>query len=291
MKRKGGKHSHHKFLVRILVGQLFRMVGGVVWQYHKHFDMATYGQNTSAMKPSTTNTNVNPGNPSSTNPSSTTTNTTPDGPSPTVRVMRLYKPSLTTIPCLPQLSTEEFLSPNRRKSTRSSDFTISPYLMLPDSFGDIYLGEFFSAYISVINGVQDLPYNNVTLSARLQTVNASHDLFDSRAVAGKDSGRANVLNTGESIDMVVQHTLSELGTHTLRVTVYYTDSKTNEPKTLRKFYRFNVLNPLTILVASYDLNDRFMIQCQVTNITKVLIHIQEVFFFSVNSLIFVCRYN
>jgi trafficking protein particle complex subunit 13 len=199
-----------------------------------------------------------------------------DGPSPTVRVMRLYKPPLNTIPCLQQLSTDELLAGNKRKPTRSTDFTISPFLMLPDSFGDIYLGEFFSAYIAVINGVQDLPYHNVTLSARLQTLNATHDLFDSRAIQGKESGREDVLNTGEATDMVVQHTLSELGTHTLRVTVYYTDSNTKEPKTLRKFYRFNVLNPLTILVASYDLTDRFLIQCQVTNITKVLIHIQEV---------------
>jgi trafficking protein particle complex subunit 13 len=200
----------------------------------------------------------------------------PEGPSPTVRVMRLYKPPLNTIPCLQQMSSDEFIAENRRKPTHSADFAISPFLMLPDSFGDIYLGEFFSAYISVINGVPELPYQNVTLSARLQTLNATHDLFDSRAIQGKDSSRADILNTSESLDMVVQHTLSELGTHTLRVTVYYTDSKTNEPKTLRKFYRFNVLNPLTILVASYDLNDRFMIQCQVTNITKVLIHIQDV---------------
>lgn len=199
-----------------------------------------------------------------------------EGPSPTVRVMRLYKPSLNTIPCLQPMSSEELLAENRRKLNSSTDFTISPFLMLPDSFGDIYLGEFFSAYISVINGVPALPYHNVTLSARLQTLNATHDLFDSRAIQGKDSGHADILNTNECLDMVVQHTLSELGTHTLRVTVYYTDSKTNEPKTLRKFYRFNVLNPLTILVASYDLNDRFMIQCQVTNITKVLIHIQDV---------------
>jgi trafficking protein particle complex subunit 13 len=200
----------------------------------------------------------------------------PEGPSPTVRVMRLYKPPLNTIPCLQQMSSDELTAGNRRKPTRSADFTISPFLMLPDSFGDIYLGEFFSAYISVINGVPDLPYQNVTLSARLQTVNATHDLFDSRAVQGIDSSRADVLNTSECLDMVVQHTLSELGTHTLRVTVYYTDSRTREPKTLRKFYRFNVLNPLTILVASYDLTDRFMIQCQVTNVTKVLIHIQDV---------------
>lgn len=202
-----------------------------------------------------------------------------ESPSPTVRVMRLYKPSLHTTPSLQQLSSDELLSNNKRKPTRSIDFTITSFLMLPDSFGDIYLGEFFSAYISVINGIQDIPCLNVTLSARLQTVNATHDLFDSRAIDGQESGRANILNTGESTDMVVQHTLSELGTHTLRVVVNYIESKTNEPKTIRKFYRFNVLNPLSISIASYDLSDRYMLQCYVKNNTKVLIHLQKVYFY------------
>eukprot|EP00602_Paraphysomonas_sp_CaronLab_P003717 CAMPEP_0185033554 /NCGR_PEP_ID=MMETSP1103-20130426/22601_1 /TAXON_ID=36769 /ORGANISM="Paraphysomonas bandaiensis, Strain Caron Lab Isolate" /LENGTH=341 /DNA_ID=CAMNT_0027569863 /DNA_START=291 /DNA_END=1313 /DNA_ORIENTATION=- len=90
------------------------------------------------------------------------------------------------------------------------------------------------------------------------------------------SSTAAVLLTGESDDMVVQHILSELGTHTLRVSVAYTDSRTGEAKTLRKFYRFNVLNPLSILSTCYDLHDKYMVQCQVTNTTKALICIQQV---------------
>ena len=158
-----------------------------------------------------------------------------------------------------------------------SDFTLSQYILLPDSFGDIYLGEVFAAYISVVNGV-DVAYK-VTLSARLQTLNATHDLFDSRAQPGDVTG-AKVLNTNDSADMVVQHPLSELGTHTLRVLVSYMDLVTNEPKTLRKFYRFNVLNPLKILATCYDLGNRFMVQSQVINATKSTISIEHVSVFT-----------
>ena len=43
-----------------------------------------------------------------------------------------------------------------------------------------------------------------------------------------------------------QHTLTELGTHTLRVSVSYQGEGGGEPKSLRKFYRFNVLSPLQL---------------------------------------------
>jgi trafficking protein particle complex subunit 13 len=201
-----------------------------------------------------------------------------DGPSPTVRVMRLYKPSLQATPCMPHLSTDQIvtskLSPQYYREC-SNDYTLSQYILLPDSFGDIYLGEVFAAYISVVNGI-DTSYS-VTLSARLQTLNATHDLYDSKAVAGDTVG-AKVLNTHDSVDMVVQHPLSELGTHTLRVLVSYIDCNTNESKTLRKFYRFNVLNPLKILGTCYDLGDRFMVQSQIVNMTKNHVYIEQVSF-------------
>eukprot|EP01041_Mallomonas_annulata_P009827 gene9827-20439_t len=141
------------------------------------------------------------------------------------------------------------------KAVTGPDFAISQFLLLPDSFGDIYLGELFSAYISVVNGIQEMSFHQVSLAVRLQTTNATHDLYDSRAVKGEPAiGQARTLISNESVDMVVQHTLSDLGTHTLRVTVQYLDNKSNELKPLRKFYRFNVLNPLQIRTVCTDLD-------------------------------------
>ena len=200
-----------------------------------------------------------------------------EGPQPTVRVMRLYKPALHLSPCLPQLNLDQLFENDSAVETKSNDseFTVSQFLLLPDSFGDIYMGELFSAYISVVNGVE-LPFQQVTLSVRLQTMNAAHDLYDARATPDVNSGFAKVLSPNQSTDMVVQHALSELGTHTLKVSVIYTDTVTSESKTLRKFYRFNVLSPVNILTACYELDSKYCIQSQIINTTKSVIHIEDV---------------
>lgn len=200
-----------------------------------------------------------------------------DGLQPTVRVMRLYKPALHCTPCLPQLSLDELFNAESAVEMKSNDteFTVSPFLLLPDSFGDIYMGELFSAYISVVNGVE-VPFHQVTLSVRLQTMNATHDLYDARTSPEHSSGFAKVLSPHQSTDMVVQHALSELGTHTLKVSVVYTDTLTSESKSLRKFYRFNVLSPVNILTSCYEMDSKYCIQSQIINTTKSVIHIEDV---------------
>jgi trafficking protein particle complex subunit 13 len=188
---------------------------------------------------------------------------------PTVRVMRLYKPCMHVLPTMPMISDVE----NDQKNV---DFAISPFLLLPDSFGDIYVGENFSAYIAVVNGNPDGSLTQVTLSVRLQTANNTHDLTDSRPRPGEFSGTAKVLNPNESVDVVVKHTLTELGTHTLRVSVQYFSRYFTEPKTLRKFYRFNVLQPLQITSVGYDLGSKFLVQSVITNTTKSPVFIEDV---------------
>jgi hypothetical protein len=169
--------------------------------------------------------------------------------------------------------------PNISDSTigKPVDFSISPFLLLPDSFGDIYTGELFSAYIAVVNGNQDEALMQVSLSVRLQTANSTYDLPDCRAIIGETSGFSRHLGPNQSIDVVVRHTLNELGTHTLRVAVQYvTRYAPNEPKTLRKFYRFNVLQPLSISSLALDVGPQMMVQCQLTNTTKSPVYIENV---------------
>lgn len=198
--------------------------------------------------------------------------------------MRLYKPCLhlssTIPPLITQLDNSSLLlssssSNNRINGSNGSDFSISPFLLLPDSFGDIYTSEKFSAYIAVVNGIQDSAFHQVSLAVRLQTANATFDLYDCRPSEGITSGQSKILNPNENIDMVVQHTLTELGIHTLRVSVQYISNRSNEPKTLTKFYRFNVLQPINILSNANELNDKIMIQTKLTNLTKSPLYIDE----------------
>ena len=185
----------------------------------------------------------------------------------------------------PQLSTseDEFTMINNNV-TSALDFAISPFLLLPDSFGDIYLGEKFSAYVSVVNGIQDSTFQNVLLSIRLQTANQTHELYESSKPSSPSAkvDKAYPTNNGASLspnssmDMVVQHALQELGTHTLRVSVTYQDLRTQESKNLRKFYRFNVMSPLSIICTSSEVQGKYMVQTQVTNLTKAVVYIEKV---------------
>ena len=84
------------------------------------------------------------------------------------------------------------------------------------------------------------------------------------------------MSANDKLDMIVKHSLNEFGTHTLRVSVNYHITSQGELKTLRKFYRFNVLQPLLVTSYFVDVNGHFMIQCNVTNITKSPIFIDEV---------------
>eukprot|EP01038_Epipyxis_sp_PR26KG_P012552 gene12552-16832_t len=205
---------------------------------------------------------------------------------PTVRVMRLYKPGLhltSVFPNLPSHLTsndEEFLS----QITRGTDLNLSPYLLLPDSFGEIYCGEKFSAYIAVVNGYPRVSFYQVSLAIRLQTASTVYDLYDIRIAPNTPIAvhQTKVLNCNETSDIIVQQYLNELGTHTLRVTVQYLTSPTSEPKTLRKFYRFNVLQPLILMSTFMEINDKPMVQCQVTNSTKSPIYIEELNFIPLN---------
>jgi len=208
-----------------------------------------------------------------------------DSYQPTVRVMRLYKPGFHLVQSFPHVP--HTFSPGNFDLSKSnaSDFTLSPFLLLPDSFGDIYAGEKFSAYIAVVNGFAQVPFYQVTLAVRLQTATTVIDLADTRAsaeIAGSNQYLSKTLSCNETFDMIVSQTLNELGIHTLRVSVQYLHSPTGEVKTLRKFYRFNVLQPLVIQSSYVELNGKPMVQCEVTNATKSPIYIDELAFIPTN---------
>lgn len=161
------------------------------------------------------------------------------------------------------------------ESLVASDFSVSPFILLPESFGDIFVGELFSAYIAVVNGVQDKQFEEVSMAIRLQTANATHDLLDHRPVEGVSSGYAASLQPNETTDMVVQHVISEVGVHTLRVSVQYIDIFSREPKSIRKFYRFNVMPAVEIKASVNEINDRYSVQYLVTNVMKAPICIEK----------------
>lgn len=115
--------------------------------------------------------------------------------------------------------------------------------MLPDSFGTIHVGETFSAYLGVLNPSYDLPVRGLTVAVQLQTPSKRIALPSRLDDTTSQSNNARDVDPGGGIDAIVSRRLEEVGQHILRVEVGYTS---NGPKTLRKFYRFNVAVPLNI---------------------------------------------
>ena len=71
---------------------------------------------------------------------------------PTLKVMRLYKPKLHVAMPVPSLGAGD-------------PCALSNLFILPDSFGNIYLGETFCSYISVLNQFQhDLKHVGLSVS-------------------------------------------------------------------------------------------------------------------------------
>lgn len=153
---------------------------------------------------------------------------------PTLKVMRLQKPELDIA---------------KAGTLKPSECLLGSNLCLPDSFGVIHVGETFTAYLGALNVSKRLPVTNLTVTAQLQTPSqrwhmASKTLDECNAAGGCE------LQPEQGIDSIVSHTLEEAGQHILRVEVGY-GGIGGAMKSLRKFYRFQVSNPLVISELTY----------------------------------------
>nr|CCA24059.1 conserved hypothetical protein [Albugo laibachii Nc14] len=203
---------------------------------------------------------------------------------PTLKVMRLYKPKLYSH----STNNTGVTLPTALSSMNAyqQEYVISNMLCLPDSFGQIFLGNTFSSYISVIN-----PYNcdieEVGLTANIQCGNDRVELQDNRqSRTGKlpPPNPTPVLSANSSLDMVVDFPLSQVGNHVLRVGVSYLDPITKESKSLRKFYRFGVQNPLILnFKQSRAPSQEILIEAQIRNVSSLPLFIDSIRFEATSS--------
>ncbi|KAG0005283.1 hypothetical protein BGZ80_008337 [Entomortierella chlamydospora] len=142
------------------------------------------------------------------------------------------------------------------------DFGVSELLTMPASFGNIYMGETFTSYICA-NNESAHPVRDVILKAELQTSTLRFALSDTLAsqrhkltsVGSLESsnpspspstgGHIQLLESGKTNEMIVSHEIKELGIHILVCSIQYT-TLDGQQKSFRKFYKFQVLNPLTV---------------------------------------------
>ncbi|KAK9056311.1 hypothetical protein SSX86_027401 [Deinandra increscens subsp. villosa] len=126
-------------------------------------------------------------------------------------------------------------------------------LVLPQSFGAIYLGETFCSYIS-INNSSNFDVRDIVIKSEIQTERQRIMLLDT------SKSPLESIRAGGRYDFIVEHDVKELGAHTLVCTALYYDGDA-ERKYLPQYFKFVVSNPLSVrtkfevvLITSYSVD-------------------------------------
>ncbi|XP_012946357.1 trafficking protein particle complex subunit 13 [Aplysia californica] len=204
-----------------------------------------------------------------------------------LKVMRLTKPTLMAHQAVVSESRDlcgDLLGRlNQVEMARSAGlehFPLGNLLTLPQNFGNIFLGETFSSYISVHNDSSQL-CKEITLKADLQTGSQRLSLSSVSAQPIPE------LQPDHSIDDVIHHEVKELGTHILVCAVSYMLTS-GERMQFRKFFKFQVLKPLDVKTKFYNAekrkddrgspfqSDEVYLEAQIQNITPGPIYMEHV---------------
>ena len=126
------------------------------------------------------------------------------------------------------------------------------HLILPDGFGEIYIGQVFSCYINVCNISTDVELFDVSIAVELEAENTRLTLSDKRDTNKQgpldklNVGKYTVLSPQDVADYVIEHELNCTGVHTLHVKVQYkTNPRETKDRIIRKHYRFEVATPMS----------------------------------------------
>uniref|UniRef100_A0A8B9PYX8 Trafficking protein particle complex subunit 13 n=1 Tax=Apteryx owenii TaxID=8824 RepID=A0A8B9PYX8_APTOW len=165
-------------------------------------------------------------------------------------VRKLTKPTLfTNIPVtceerdLPGNLFNQLMKDDPSTVSGAETLMLGEMLTLPQNFGNIFLGETFSSYISVHNDSNQI-VKDILVKADLQTSSQRLNLSASSAAVAE-------LKPDCCIDDVIHHEVKEIGTHILVCAVSYT-TQTGEKMYFRKFFKFQVLKPLDVKTKFYN---------------------------------------
>ncbi|NXB52095.1 TPC13 protein, partial [Leucopsar rothschildi] len=190
-------------------------------------------------------------------------------------VMRLTKPTLfTNIPVtceerdLPGNLFNQLMKDDPSTVKGAETLMLGEMLTLPQNFGNIFLGETFSSYISVHNDSNQV-VKDILVKADLQTSSQRLNLSASSAAVAE-------LKPDCCIDDVIHHEVKEIGTHILVCAVSYT-TQTGEKMYFRKFFKFQVLKPLDVKTKFYNAEtDEVFLEAQIQNITTSPMFMEKV---------------
>jgi len=200
-----------------------------------------------------------------------------------LKVMRLTRPSLASpsiVQSEPRDITKDILKTHLETDLKSLDgyenLNLGKFLLLPQAFGNIYLGETFSCYVCVHNDSTDV-CRNVTIRADLQTGTQRINLVPGQGLTDNAGNTRSEFAPGSTVDHVLNHEVKELGTHILVCEVTYNSAASTEKLNFRKFFKFQVMKPLDVKTKFYNAeSDEVFLEAQVQNITNGTISIEKV---------------
>ncbi|XP_050699309.1 trafficking protein particle complex subunit 13-like [Eriocheir sinensis] len=186
-----------------------------------------------------------------------------------LKVMRLTRPSLFTglsVGCDARDLPGEHLNADVRADIAIPqglpNTGVGHMLLLPQSFGNIYLGETFSCCLCVHNDGKDT-VREVSIKAVLQMSNQRVPLLGE-----DDNEMLHQLEANETINEVIQHEVKDIGTHILVCAVSYL-APAGDRSNFRKFFKFQVMKPLDVKTKFYNAeSDEVYLEAGVQNITS-----------------------
>lgn len=137
----------------------------------------------------------------------------------------------------------------------------SPSMPAEAPFGTVHLGERFASLLLLSNeGVSRL--RGITVKVELQTSSQRMLLHDEIT----PSTTPTELEAGQQASLRTQHDIRELGVHVLICSVHYECDVIAERKFLRKFFKFTVINPLTLKTKISELPGQLLLEAQLHNV-------------------------
>ena len=175
-----------------------------------------------------------------------------------LKVLRLSKPS--------------FEIRDGLENSQYSGIDLVDCLSLPAAFGNIYLGETFTSYLC-LNNDSSTPVADFSFKAELQTGKERFTLADTNQTVKTTES----LLPHQSSEFMLHHEIKELGIHILVCSVHYQPSIKDAQKTFfRKFFKFQVLNPLSVKTKLHTFEHGVIyLEIQVQNLATIALSVEK----------------
>ncbi|KAK8809594.1 hypothetical protein WA158_000537 [Blastocystis sp. Blastoise] len=155
---------------------------------------------------------------------------------------------------------------------------------LPQSFGTIYLGQRFSAYISVINK-SGYDIKNMDVTVELKSQSQKYILpddqynYQKRYDISAPYPKVRDIPNGKHYNMIIQKPILELGEHCISVLISYIDPVTLKTENMKKNFKFFVEKPIDITINNISLtNCDQLVHIIIDNVTKQTLTIKKISF-------------